>query len=550
MKINELQKKIVGSILIISIVLACVQIAPKKANAFLGIGDVTVVEVVANTSPTAIQDTANIWMERLKNFVLDRLATAIADAILNQMTSSVINWINTGFKGSPSFMTNPAGFFMDAADQVTGQFIAETGILSNLCSPFSVNLRANIALGSIQTTKNSYTCTLKTITDNVKNIPNNITLNGQNVKNLNGQNIQNFMNGDFSQGGWPAFNTVMMDPQNDPYFAYQAANSDINASIVAKKNSVNMDLSMGNGFMSFKQCTPVKVGDTYKGEDGDEYVFDSENAAEVAAGEMAAPQNCTTQTPGSAISSSLTKTLGIPFDKLTLANNINAIINALISQMVMQVLGGGLQSMSSGSAGQPSYTSQIYQSSLDESSTSAASIYNQNSDSIMSIIQTYKSNYDNAVSLLKGSQSNLNSAKSCLTTKYNSLAALPKSNNPAQDQQVQQEMSQIQSNLSAINSSIQNQVQPLLSQYGKGSADGYANLAQAQAVNQQLVSNSPSGVTGATAAATVASDLQSSGKLDQSQSDLQNAQNTASSLNSNANTYSAFCNNIAIPASN
>ena len=202
MNIKESYKKIISIILLVAIVFSYTQlIIPKEAEAIT-------VTVVANTSPTAIQDTVNIWMERIKNFVLDRLAVAVANAILNQLTASVINWINTGFKGSPSFMTNPEGFFLDAADQVTGQFIAETGILSQLCSPFSINIRANLAIASAQATRNNYTCTLKTVVANAKNIPNNTTINGQ--------NIQGFMNGDFSQGGWVSFNTMMMDPQNDP----------------------------------------------------------------------------------------------------------------------------------------------------------------------------------------------------------------------------------------------------------------------------------------------------------------------------------------------
>ena len=538
MNIKESYKKIISIILLVAIVFSYTQlIIPKEAEAIT-------VTVVANTSPTAIQDTVNIWMERIKNFVLDRLAVAVANAILNQLTASVINWINTGFKGSPSFMTNPEGFFLDAADQVTGQFIAETGILSQLCSPFSINIRANLAIASAQATRNNYTCTLKTVVANAKNIPNNTTINGQ--------NIQGFMNGDFSQGGWVSFNTMMMDPQNDPFFALHSAVADISSSVTEKKHSVDLDLSMGAGFMSFKQCTPVTGAGTYTDAGGKKAVYSANDAEADGMNGTPPPQNCTTQTPGSAISNSLTKTLGVPFDKLTLANNINAIIDALVSQMVMQVLGTGLRSMSSGSSGGPSYTSQIYDTSLQNNPNSASSIYGQNSDSIIGVVQTYKSNYDNAIALMQGSQKNLNSAKSCLTGKYNSLSTLV--NNPkisqADKNTYQNEMNDIQSRLNSLNSSLQNQVQVLLDGFNAKDADAYAKLAQAQSVNQQLTSNTVEGVTGATAAATVAADLQSSGNLDQSNSDLQEAKASSASLNSDANTYNQFCNSISIPVVN
>ena len=63
----------------------------------------------------------------------------------------------------------------------------------------------------------------------------------------------------------------------------------------------------------------------------------------------------------------------------------------------------------------------------------------------------------------------------------------------------------------------------------------------------QLTSNSSAGVSSATAAATVATELQSGGGLDQSKQDLQNAQSTASGVNSTANNYSTYCNGVVIP---
>src|SRR4051812_41899594 len=84
---------------------------------------------------------------RAKAFSLDRLASCAAKELLHQMTVATINWINSGFNGSPAFLTNPEGFFLDAADQFTGSFLSDNGPLQNLCSPWSVDIRLALAFG-------------------------------------------------------------------------------------------------------------------------------------------------------------------------------------------------------------------------------------------------------------------------------------------------------------------------------------------------------------------------------------------------------------------
>src|SRR3989338_8095331 len=74
-------------------------------------------------------------MDNWKEFVGNRLAVLITNQIIQRMTASIVNWINTGFQGSPAFLTNPEGFFLDVADQITGELIDKTGALSQLCSP-------------------------------------------------------------------------------------------------------------------------------------------------------------------------------------------------------------------------------------------------------------------------------------------------------------------------------------------------------------------------------------------------------------------------------
>ena len=190
---------------------------------------------------TNISNTVTTNLMEIKEYVLDGLAWALAKALVQSMVASTVNWINSGFQGSPSFLTNPEGYFANVGDQVTGNFISNTGILSGLCSPFSADLRLALALGQVNGNNGHYTCTLSSVINNVKN------------STVNGMSIGGFMNGDFSQGGWPAF-ISLSEPQNNESGAYLQAHSDLLQQIGSKQSSVNQQLTQGSGFLSFQSC--------------------------------------------------------------------------------------------------------------------------------------------------------------------------------------------------------------------------------------------------------------------------------------------------------
>jgi len=61
----------------------------------------------------------------LKENVLDGLGWAIAKQMVSSMTRSLINWINSGFQGSPAFIADFKGFLLDTLDSVAGQYISD-----------------------------------------------------------------------------------------------------------------------------------------------------------------------------------------------------------------------------------------------------------------------------------------------------------------------------------------------------------------------------------------------------------------------------------------
>lgn len=384
----------------------------------------------------------NTTMQKLKSFTLDRIASMIAKRILHQMTVSIVNWINSGFEGSPAFLTNPESFFMDVGDQITGQFISETGVLSKLCTPFGLDIRLSLALGQAQMMDQRYACTLSTIIDNAKNARANVSinngpggatigdiasgniLNNPNQLSINGRSAdatKRFMEGEFSEGGWLAFDAMITGVQNNPYGASLMARDDLQASIARKQNAINTDLNRGSGFLSWPKCDTI-MNLSKSNMQNSFYASDPRYTLKSKPDGSTDVQVCSTQTPGSVIAGTLENQLGSAARELELADNINAIIDALVSQMVTQVLSKGLASVSNNTGGRVSVTSQIQSNSV--STYNQQTIYNQSqaldmTSRALTSLQEYKAIYDRAIVLVNDSQGRFQTARSCFVNKIN-----------------------------------------------------------------------------------------------------------------------------------
>ncbi|MEA2715448.1 MAG: hypothetical protein QOG91_476 [Candidatus Parcubacteria bacterium] len=432
-KIPKLFKNAVLVLLFCCIVTLSFSIAPKKTDAVLP------VLIDLDLSFQAI-------LGYLKSFVLDHLAVLVAKQILHQITVSVINWINTGFHGSPSFLTNPEGFFLDVADQVSGAFIAGNGFLKSLCSPFNLDLRLNLALGQSAFLDQRYKCTLNTVIANAKKAhvsatvgtsPNGATLgdmingdilNKPNALNVNGLSVDDtgdFLSGNFGQGGWPAFMALTTQPQNNQYGAYIMARSDMQEAINSKHAAANNDLNRGSGFVSWKKCDTVAVipEDDEAALNEADATYGQDPTVDVVPGKDGTftYSTCKTQTPGSAISGTLQKQLNVPADELELANDINAVVDALVSQLVNAIISTGLGSLSSsGAGGHASFTSQlqkeqvqIYTQQVDQTRSDAQYALS----GIETSLKTYKDNYDLAIPVVAAGKTGLETAEACFVDK-------------------------------------------------------------------------------------------------------------------------------------
>lgn len=269
---------------------------PKTTSAQVG-GALALVLVPTNDVPNNI-----------KEGYLDLIGWTIANIVLSQISASIVNWINSGFEGSPAFVTDFKGFLTNIADEELGNFI-QGSELSFLCSPFAFNIKLSLAL---QTPfKKRVSCTLTKVVGNV----------------------DRFIDGKFSEGGWEGWFELTTKRQNNPYGAYLLASAELNARTLRSQNRELFKVDQGDGFLSFETCL-------VKNSNGD-CVSSQINL------------------PGKVIESQLNNTLAGGQQRLNVADEFDEIVVALFAQLVQKVLFEGLLGASSGSGGSSSYTSRL-----------------------------------------------------------------------------------------------------------------------------------------------------------------------------------------------
>jgi hypothetical protein len=329
--------------------------------------------IIFTFSPVLATPARAQWIDvstMAKEYGLDALAFQIVNTIIKRISASTVNWINSGFQGKPAYVTNPDAYFLDIGDKVAGNFIFNNSDLNFLCGPISAKIKIALQRNYVQD-NDRYRCTLTQV----------------------GQNMDNFM-ADFNNGGWDNFFEVSQRQQNNPIGAYMMAEGDLMQKIASKTNTATQELNQGNGFLSYKQCkagAKRQTQDTnglgncdtdynscikeWAGNDiGLQQCSDKFNSCNlkmstVAVGDCA-DSDKETVTPGSVISNKLNSVLGQSEGRLQMADEINEMISALISQLTEKLVGAatqGLRGLSKpDSTGGGTFTNQL---STDNTST-------------------------------------------------------------------------------------------------------------------------------------------------------------------------------------
>lgn len=374
---------------------------PKKAEAQWSVFDIPNLATNVLNGVSQFASAALDYSSEFKEYVLDPLIAALAEIVLQELTRSVVNWINSGFEGSPSFVQNPGAFFLDIADQTTGAFIS--GDLAELCSPFSIDIRIALSFKYRPNIGKRYSCTLSTIIANSKNAVENASING-------------FTAGDFKQGGWPAFVSLTTEPQNNVFGAYLQADSDLSFRVANKQEQQKNELGQGKGFLSWRDCKGITQTSATPLDGG---TYDELTDRFVVSGSAIKDKSiCPVSTPGSVIADSLQKQLDIPVEKLGLADEIGEIVNALFAQIATQVLQKGLAAVSKKDASGSSYLDAVVNDLNNQKKASTVgSRISADIDEYLTLVSRFLSNRRSSFEVMGSTKATYDSAEACYVNK-------------------------------------------------------------------------------------------------------------------------------------
>ena len=315
---NIVQKITTGLILLIVAFVTTYTPQPfneiKKAHALASgsvvsvpISDANSTVTSATTGSTAASTGVSAGLQTTLNYkelTLDGLMWAMAKQTLSNMVSSIINWINTGFEGSPSFVQDLDRFLLNSADETLGLFLEQMADLSFLCDPFRLDVR--IALATVKSETRDNNAPSCTITGAL-------------------ENIESFMAGNFNDGGWDAWLEITTQPETyTAYGQYLTSERLANAKVEQAKKRESTLLNYGSGFLSSRICEAIGGQGTMK--------------------------NCVISTPGKAIQEALSFQLEVGGHVLIEADEIQEILAALFSQLTKTAITGaaGLLGLSGG----------------------------------------------------------------------------------------------------------------------------------------------------------------------------------------------------------
>src|SRR3972149_12309962 len=188
--------------------------------------------ITTNTTTSSIIDNKS-WMQKL----LEQLLKLAAKRLLAQMTQATINWINSGFHGSPLFLENPESFFRDIAKSQVKNLVDMIGY-----DTFRFPFGKEVALQVIDSYKSQLEINAQYTLSKVINDP--VLLN-------------NYRN-DFNIGGWNGFLINTQYPQNN-YIGFQMMATEelarrLQGTTQNAAQKVQTVLDQGMGFLSPQIC--------------------------------------------------------------------------------------------------------------------------------------------------------------------------------------------------------------------------------------------------------------------------------------------------------
>jgi hypothetical protein len=304
---------------------------PPKAEALFG--DFILAAILTQATISAVSDVDQLIVSK----VLNAIAWSVAKAAVNSITRSMVNWINSGFKGSPAFVTDLNKNLQQVGDAIADDFLNRLN--DTVVDATGFNIRTPFQDQIAQQLRDEYYRATSNLSYN-EEFPCTTDLSGNDPYIVN-----NFLQ-------------RTQIPQCNPFGAYQLASKKLFDSINSAQEARKAEIANGRGFLSFRglcaQKAPAKEGV-----------------------QLHSTDSClgyAIKTPGSVIEQQLEHQLGTGVRQLEIADSINEIVGALVGQLVNQVVGGvgGLSGTSESSqGGGSSYVAQTAAESQNPSNSGA-----------------------------------------------------------------------------------------------------------------------------------------------------------------------------------
>ncbi len=263
---------------------------------------------------TALYSATSAYLDGLmkwKAFVGDGIAWWAIKLVIAQITRSIVNWINSGFQGAPTFVQDIEGFMLGVGEQIAGLYLQQLGgpLAAFVCAPFRLNIQIAFAVNYQRARSGMPYHTARC--------------------NIQSGVLGGFVGGNFNGGGagtgWG--NWLRISTQSNTYTPYGTLMSAQQEAAIRMRTAVSVEnryLQFGNGFFSNKIC-------------------------EAVASPTMSRERCMVSTPGQVISEALNFQLSTGVRSMIAADEINEIIGALMGQVAQTALSGvnGLLGMSS-----------------------------------------------------------------------------------------------------------------------------------------------------------------------------------------------------------
>ncbi|KKT20814.1 MAG: hypothetical protein UW04_C0020G0005 [Parcubacteria group bacterium GW2011_GWB1_43_8] len=265
-----------------------------------------------------------------KEYVLDGLAWTAANVIIDKFSDSLVTWIQSGFEGSPMFLSDPEGFFKDTANDISGAIINDLN-MNWLCD--SLKFRFDLDFFLPGTSKSKYACTYEDIVENFSNMADRDLGDWIDVNvSVNEQNVVRRFGDDFRNGGFLMWLNTSL-PRNNTTGRILTAWDEVAMASEQAKERERFGLSINGGFFGLRKCVEYGKGDSYEAFGK---VTDEVNANP--------KDKCTKYvdtTPGQLVQDQLKNVGGKDFSRLQVADEIDEIIGALATTMMGWMLTGG-----------------------------------------------------------------------------------------------------------------------------------------------------------------------------------------------------------------